>query len=73
MKYVLCAVVLLLSGCATTQNTVSISCFAGKEFNRSKAPKDINLPLIINSGTVLYYDDEGVLNRLNDAVCGVQK
>ncbi len=61
----------LLSGCAS-HRSVSIACFVDDAALKSKQPKEIPLPLIINEGTVLYYDENEQLNRLNKAVCGVK-
>ena len=64
--------IVFLSGCASAPKSVSISCFADPGAQRAKSPVEIAPPLIINDGTVIYYDESGQLNRMNKAVCGVQ-
>ncbi len=62
----------LATGCAHSTKILSISCFSGEDSMKAKAPVEGQGPLIISGGTAVYYDSEGTLRRVKDAVCGVK-
>jgi starvation-inducible outer membrane lipoprotein len=71
---VLAGGVLLLSlgGCATVPKTLEISCFANEDSTKAKVPVEGQGPLITSNGTAIFYNTDGQLIRVKDAVCGIK-
>ena len=69
-----CVIILSgLAGCAHKgPQTMNISCFVADDSKKTKAPVEGLGPVIVSNGTVLFYDEDGFLNRIKDAVCGIK-
>lgn len=74
LGYILLSVSLIygLSGCVTAKHSVSIACFADEEARKARRGVTGEFPIVISNGVVLFYDEDGALHRVKDAVCGLK-
>lgn len=63
----------LLGGCvAHRPHPLNISCFANADSTKTKPAEEGMGPLMIVEGQVFYYNEDGTLHRVKEAVCGVR-
>lgn len=74
LGYLILAVSLIygLGGCAATRTNVSIACFADEDARKARRGITGEFPIVISNGVVLFYDEDGALHRVKNAVCGLK-